>query len=78
MDIQVQFNPEPLIRFMEEEDRTQRWIARKAKTSEATISRLLNYPLPAPEVRVAEKLARVVGCKPLEFYVEVEKETATN
>ena len=71
---QVHFNPEPLIRFMEEEDRTQRWIAKKSGVSEPTISRLLNYSLPVPEIRVAEKLAQVVGCNPLAFYVEVPVE----
>ncbi len=78
MGIQVHFNREPLVRFMHTQERNQRWIARKAQTSEATISRLLNYPLPAPEIKLAEKLAEVVGCNPLELYVEVEKEKAAN
>lgn len=76
---QVHFNREPLVRFMQKNQRNQKWLARAADTSEAVVSRLLNYSLPAPEIRTAEKLARVVGCKPLELYVEVEeKEAATN
>ena len=77
--IQVEFNREPVIRFLAEaDDRNQRWLSRQTGVSEATISRLLNYPLPAPEVRVAEKLARVVGCSPLELYIEIASGDAIN
>lgn len=75
--IQVQFNREPVIRFLAD-GRNQRWLAKQSGVSEAIISRLLNCPTPAPRTNTVERLARVIGCRPLELYIEVETETATN
>ena len=64
----VEFDPTPLLRFMEREERTQRWICDKAGLSEPTLSKLLNYG-GLPKLETAIALATVVGCNPFDFYV---------
>lgn len=64
----VEFDPTPLLAYMEREQRTQRWICQQAGLAEPTLSKLLNFGgLPRIETTIA--LARVIGCNPFDFYV---------
>jgi DNA-binding XRE family transcriptional regulator len=71
--LQIRFNHDLLLRYLNEEQRTQKWLAQKSGVSEPTISKMVNYGT-VPDITIAERLAPVLGCRPLELYVEVPVE----